>query len=213
MGIPPGTGTEFFAWLKTATELRWAERASYQFPRFTRWRPGLDARTLAALEAELGYELPPELRSMLWVMNGTSAPPDEQVLRARKVTSRASHVYGYPDDALVMHTKVVAACAGYGISIETLGARVPRIHPIVGHHYLVIDGDARPVLSIYGRDAIVSGSSLRTYLLHDLLGESDVEAPLFAHAAFWLDESEYPPVRAGTSPIGSLRPRRTSQQG
>jgi hypothetical protein len=214
VGIPAGLGTAFFEWLKETTEQRWADRASYQFPRYTRWRPGLDPVRMKAFEAELGYELPPELRSMLWVMNGTCSPPEEQVLRSRKVTSRMSHLYGYPHDALVMHTKVVAACTGYGVSIEQLGTSdIPRIHPIVGHRYLVVDRESRPVLSIYGRDAIVCGASLRTYLLHELLGEADVEAPLFARASFWLDESEYPPVRERESIPGIRTRRRASSHG
>jgi hypothetical protein len=211
VGIPAGSGIEFFEWLKGATERRWADRASYQFPRHTRWRNGLDAAQLDRLERELGYALPPELRSMLWVMNGTCSPPDEQVLRAKRVTGRMSHLYGYPDDGLVMHAKVVAACTGYGISVEQLGGEVPRIHPLVGHRYLVVDRESRPVLSIYGRDAIVCGASLRTYLLHELLAQADVEAPLFARATFWLDDTEYPPVAQRA--VRTTRRRASSSHG
>jgi len=192
MGIPAGMGVDFFGWLKDATERRWAERASFRFPRHTCWRHGLDGAQIRAFESVLGYEFPAELRSMLWVMSGTRSPSGQQVLQTAKVAGRAEHFYGFPRDYALMRSRVVEACEGYEVHPAELSARaIPRIHPLVGHRFLVVDGESRPVLSIYGRDAIVCGASLRSYLLQELLAEADPEGPLFPRVPFWLDDTEY----------------------
>jgi hypothetical protein len=205
MGIPAGMGVDFFGWLKEATERRWSERASFQFPRHTSWRHGLDSAQIRAFESAVGYEFPAELRSMLWAINGTRAPVEQQVLQTAKVAGRAMHFYGFPDDYPAIRNRVVEACEGFGVHPAELARRgIPRIHPIIGRRYLVIDGDSRPVLSLYGRDAIVCGASLRSYLLHELLGEADRDAPLFPQVRFWLDETEHAP--------GSRRRQRAGSQ-
>jgi hypothetical protein len=192
---PPGSGPDFFHWLKHATEAEWAAGASFRFPHHTAWHPGLDAAQIAAYEAAFGYAFPTSYRTMLSVMNGTHSPPGEDVLRSPRVINQVSHFYTFPDDLAVMRERITVACEGYALRPHELAARgISPLHPLFSHRYLLIDGSDDPaVLSVVGRDTIVYGHTLRSYLLHEILEvrEPALEPP--PHV-FWLDEAEYPPL-------------------
>ena len=189
---------EFFRWLKRETERCWSEGATFSFPRHTTWRPGLDTAAIASFERAMGHEFPPELRAMLSVMNGTWSPEGEDVLRSPRILNQIRHVYSYPHDLEDIHGRVAWACEGYEIGVDDLERRgIPRLQPMLGHRYLVVTGPRHPVLSIHGRDTIVYGASLRSYLLHELLEASDPEAhdeDMNQQVAFWLDEADYAPI-------------------
>jgi hypothetical protein len=167
VNAPTGSGVDFFQWLKQASEVE--------------WRPGLDAAQIAAAyEAAVGYAFPASYRTMLSVMNGTF---------------ESSSFYSFPDDLDAMRQAVSWACEGYDVRPDELAARgIPHIHPLYGHRHLLIDGSDDPmVLSIYGRDTIIYGLTLRSYLLHELFGENADAACDLPPGVFWLDTAEYPP--------------------
>lgn len=196
---------EFFAWLKRASEDHWRTRKidptlyGYQFQPGTTWKPGIPDQTIERYQNEMGLEFPFEYKMFLRHMNGTTPETVNVYGSCGQPYSYGPGYYSYPEHLTAVKDRIRLVYDAYEVTTAYVDSNdIPHLMPIESHRFLVVDRCSnRPVLSIYGRDAIVLAPSLQAFLIRDIFGDSALPNEQLQHGGpvpFWLDNAIYPPV-------------------
>ena len=197
--IAPKNPDKFFPWLKENSERYWQTVEinggiyGFQIQKGTKWLPGLSEQEVAEYEKEMGFSFPEVYKLFLKHMNGTDIPTINIYGQSGEPYQYAFGYYSYPRDLSTVKEQIEWIYEEFGVTPEFIDKnRIPRIMPIVGHRFLVMDHCAgAPVLSMYGRDTIYYGRSLESFLIDDIFEGGRImisadTAPV--EVKFWLDD-------------------------
>lgn len=202
----------FLDWLKVQTEAAWAKFRTTPLSEFleagvggsswrtgTKWRPGLAADEIDAIEQRLNIGFPAPYRAFLSILNapdrgqfsvGWSDGELEELIEVedrpsfydwQRDTEAITGALEWPLKGLmfdVEHNDLWPDSWGEKPEASQMPARVaeliaaaPALIPVYGHRYLLDHkvGGDYPVLSVYQSDIIFYGSNLRDYLLRELV--------------------------------------------
>jgi hypothetical protein len=217
-GTPPIALPEFLDWLKLKTEGAWANIAETTLAQFeargvggsswkpgTKWRPGLTADEIDAIEEKWSLEFPPDYRLFLeklnapdrW-MSGASYRGGSVLIAADRPSfydwacddAAISEALAWPLDGLLFDVEQNDLwMQSWGdrpdllpqrlAAVRSMVAAAPKLTPVVGHRYLVPANTEQgyAVLSVYQGDIITYGNDLRALLLSHLSSLINSELP------------------------------------
>ena len=190
---------QFFAWLKKASETRWAtveiNRSVYGFQvqPGTEWLPGISDSEIAAYEAALGFSFPAILRTFLRNMNGTSKEAINVYGDNGEPWPYVPGYYSFPRDLDVVKVRIRWIYDSFGVDGQYVECeQISHVVPVVGHRFLVADRCAQnPVLSMFGDDVIVYARDLRVFLINDIFADHvrDAEGAGGVKVKFWVNDA------------------------
>lgn len=198
----------FLPWFKHRTETAWASFQTKSLEQFkagrqigsswrsgTKWRRGLEAHEIDALERRWNIRFSQDYRRFLSVLN----TPDRGMYSVRWRNEPPEGIYEIEDqpsffdwqrDESALTSALEWPLKGLLFDVENaslwpdswgkrpqvsevqetvsrLVAAAPKLVPLYGHRYLLGDtaSASNPVLSVWQSDIIVYGASLRNYLL------------------------------------------------
>jgi hypothetical protein len=192
----PDNPNVFFIWLKKMSEKVWESIElkrgvfGFQTQKETKWLEGLSEDKIAEYEIELGFAFPEIYKFYLRNMNGTEKPAINTYGDSETVAYTADY-YSFPRDLEIVKDRIKWIYEEFLVDEDEIRReKIPHIIPIVGHRFLIADNCAEnPVLSIYGRDAIVYAPNLQKFLIADIFENSSmVETNLTFEIKLWLDD-------------------------
>ena len=192
----PDNPNIFFSWLKELSEKVWESVElkcgvfGFQTQKETKWLEGLLEEEIAEYEIELGFAFPELYKFYLKNMNGTDKPAINNYGDS-ETSIYAADYYSFPRDLEIVKDKIKWVYKEFLVDEEEVKReKVPHIIPIVGHRFLIADNCAEnPVLSIYGRDAIVYAPNLQKFLIADIFeNNSAVATDINYEIKLWLDD-------------------------
>lgn len=197
----PDNPNFFFGWLKKLSEKIWENIEmrqgifGFQTQKETKWLEGLSEEEILEYENVLGFAFPEIYKFYLRNMNGTDKPAVNSYGDSETVAYAADY-YSFPRDLEIVKDRIKWIYDEFLVDEEEIKReKIPHIIPITGHRFLIADNCAEnPVLSIYGRDAIVYSPNLQKFLVADIFENSSiVAADLNYEIKLWLDDdSAYP---------------------
>lgn len=197
--LPPIDPTDFFPWLKLASEQLWTTATidpriyGFQIQPGTCWCPGLTVDEVSCYETSLGFRFPEVYRRFLENMNGTAPAAVNIFGYCGHPHAYFPGYYSYPRDMKMVRAKIAWIYESFGITAaEVERRRYPHIVPLTEHRFLVADRcESNPVLSMYGNDVVQYARSLEAFLVNDIFygGQSEPDMGTVS-VTFWYDTSD-----------------------
>lgn len=192
----PQNPTDFFPWLKEASEKFWKDIEikkgiyGFQTQKQTNWLVGLPEKEIKEYESELGFLFPEIYKTYLRNMNGTDKPAIN-IYGNSETVAYAADYHSFPRDLEIIKDKIEWIYEEFSVNEEIVKReKIPHIIPIVSHRFLIADNcTENPVLSMYGRDSILYAPNLESFLVADIFqNHSNVPTDSGFQIKFWLDE-------------------------
>lgn len=141
----------------------------FQTQRETKWLEGLTENEIADYENELEFAFPEIYKIYLRHLNGTDKP-SVNVYGYSGTRAETPNYYSFPRDLVIVKDKIKWIYEEFTVDEKDIKRdNIPHIIPIIGHRFLIADNcDENPVLSIYGRDAILYAPNLQSFLVADI---------------------------------------------
>jgi hypothetical protein len=198
----PNDSAQFFKQLKQHSEWYWAEtdinpaQQGLQVQQGSVWNSGLDEAELEAFEKKMGMQFPPVLQNFYRCMNGLSKPGIETWGKTPFWSGARNEVYypvffAYPNDLERMHYLLEWAYRENVVADEYLEkGLIPRLFPILGHTFLVLEKDHQPVITLTGKGIHYSADNLSKLLattIFDNLQHASAFESVRRPVSFWLE--------------------------
>ncbi len=194
----PNGSIEYFEKIKILSEKYWQETninenlSGFQVQKESKWKDGLSENQLVDFQVKLNIEFPNELKNFYRTMNGLDKKGINVFGKNCFTPSLQPIYYSFPEDLELIKDKIEYVYKSNGLSNEVVETeRIPKIFPITGHRFLIIDENTQ-ILSMFSDDIVFWSESISKLVANEIFDnilnvtEFESNPNLAKQVKFWL---------------------------